>query len=130
MGLYDNVKCDYPLPWAEAAGFGFEWQTKSTDAPYMDRYEIRADGTLWHEQYTIRHEDDPKAPFGFWQCRDNPHWVRVNWNGEFEIHHLIDDHGWYQVQFWFRDGVVSDTIPHFQPRPKAVEEIDAGGPHA
>lgn len=115
MGMYDNVACNYPLPWDGAVGF--DWQTKSTETPYLDNYEIRADGTLWHEKYTLRHEDDPKAPLGFWQHREGKHWVQVKWNGEFGIHHLVEDQGWYEVQFWFRDGVIFDAITIFEPRP-------------
>ena len=42
MGLYDNVRCRYPLPDQEAQDFRF--QTKSTPAPYLDDYEITEDG--------------------------------------------------------------------------------------
>lgn len=124
MGMFDSVKCDYPLPWPEAVDFGFEWQTKSTDAPYLDHYEIRADGTLWREEYTVRHEDDPDAPLGFWTHRENKRWVQVKWSGEFEIYHLVDDRGWYEVKFWFRDSVVADAIPRFEPRPKPLSPPD------
>ena len=43
MGLFDHVRCDYPLPDRKP---GKEFQTKSFDAPYMDRYWITAEGRL------------------------------------------------------------------------------------
>lgn len=110
MGMFDNVKCDYPLPWPESSEFGFAWQTKSTDCPYLDAYEIRADGTLWHKRYDVRIEEDESAPFGMWMHRDNKRWEQVKWTGEFEIHHSIDK-VWYSVLFWFRDGVIADVVP-------------------
>jgi hypothetical protein len=114
MGMFDYVKCDYPLPWPEASGFGYEWQSQDTDDQYLSRYEIRADGTLWHERYDIRNEADEKAPLGFWQHRENVRWEQVKQTGEVELHHLVGtppNHTWYSVQFWFRDGVVKDCVP-------------------
>jgi hypothetical protein len=97
MGMFDEVRCLYPLPWPEAADFGREWQSKDTPAQYLDLYEIREDGTLWHE----RHEDKT--------------WVHVKYTGEIEIHHMAGSppgrYLWYSVRFWFRDGVVKDCVP-------------------
>jgi hypothetical protein len=95
MGMFDEVKCDYSLPWPEAAGFGFEWQSKDTDDQCMSRYEIRADGTIWHEQ-------------------ESGLWVQLAITGEIEFHHMVGvppTHDWYSVTFWFRDGVVKDCVP-------------------
>lgn len=107
MGMFDDVRCLYPLPWEGAADF--PWQSKDTDAQYLDQYEIRADGTLWHETYTLRHEADEKAPLGFWQHRENVEWEQEHHVGELEIHHLTDK-AWYSVRFWFKDGKVADLI--------------------
>jgi hypothetical protein len=114
MGMFDYVKCDYELPWPEAKDFGFEWQSKETDDQYLSRYEIRADGTLWHEHYDLRWEEKPDAFLGIVQHRDNPRWEQVQHTGELEIHHIIGnapDHTWYSVLFWFRDGIVKDCVP-------------------
>jgi hypothetical protein len=46
MGMFDYIACYYPLPDGED-GAGMEFQTKDTDSQYLDRYEIRADGTLF-----------------------------------------------------------------------------------
>lgn len=108
--MFDWVKCDYPLPWPEAADFGFDWQSKDTDAQYCDRYEIRADGTLWHENYDARWEKDTHAILGVYRYRDNIRWEQVQCTGKIEIHHWVEDVGMYSVSFWFRDGVVRKAV--------------------
>lgn len=65
MGMFDDIKCLYPLP-VEGAN-AHPYQTKSTPAQFMDKYEIREDGSLWHENYEI--EDHSEA--GKWK-RENP----------------------------------------------------------
>jgi hypothetical protein len=121
MGMYDYVRCHKELPWPEAAAFEFEWQTKSTPHPQLHNWEIRADGTLWHEEVDYEDRSDKNAPKGSFasilgmMTPVNPRWVQVPWDGEFEIHHLVQHeerpgHWWYEVIFWFRDGVVRDVI--------------------
>lgn len=51
MGMFDNVRCDYPLPVEGCQGRLY--QSKDTPAQFLDSYEIRADGTLWHQAYDI-----------------------------------------------------------------------------
>lgn len=65
MGMFDNVRCKYPLPVAGANDL--EYQTKDTPAQFLDWYEIRKSGTLWHETY--EHED--KSKYGKW-CSEHP----------------------------------------------------------
>lgn len=112
MGVYDDVKCYYPMPWSEVQGD--TWQSKDTDEQYCGEYEIRADGTLWHHAYDGRWEEDAAAPLGMWFNRDNPRWEQVMHNGEIEIHHYVDPPDqlacWYSIRFWFRDGVVRDAV--------------------
>lgn len=73
MGMFDNIECQYPLPIPddpiELRGFPFNsrvYQTKSFDT-VMDTYIIKADGTLWHEEYDIEDKSDPNAT-GFARC--------------------------------------------------------------
>ena len=47
MGMFDDIKCKYPLPLDGANAL--DYQTKDTDAQNLDNYEIREDGTLWLE---------------------------------------------------------------------------------
>jgi len=92
MGMYDYVKCQYPLPRPQAQAFVF--QTKSMPLPYFDYYEVRADGTLWREE--------------------NWGWEQVNYSGELEIHQRGEPpmNTWYSFQLWFHDGIVQDVIAH------------------
>lgn len=62
MGMFDYVRCKYPLPVPEVQERLF--QPKDTDAQWMDRYEIREDGSLWHEAHDIEDRSDPAAPVG------------------------------------------------------------------
>ncbi len=104
MGVFDYVRCHYSV-----AGCGdlsqIEFQSKETPAQYLDRYEIRADGTLWYQAYDERWEADDRAPFKMWRHRDNERWEQTSFEGELEIHG--DD---LSLRFWFRDGVVRDVI--------------------
>jgi hypothetical protein len=95
----------YPLPDAEAQRL--EFQTKCTLAPFMDNYEITADGRLLHETCETRWEDDPSAPLGCVIHRDNLRWEPVAFRGQLEIH-TVHDGRWYAYLFWFKDGRVAD----------------------
>ena len=59
MGMFDDLRCDYPLP-AEGAN-ALAYQTKDTPAQYMEQYVIREDGTLWGEEYDTEDQSDPNA---------------------------------------------------------------------
>jgi hypothetical protein len=112
MGMFDYVRIKWPLPWPEVQDS--VWQSKDTPAQYLDNYEVREDGTLWHEAYDLRHEYTDDAPLGYWQHRDNIRREQVRLDGEIECHEFIEDprvpgRDWYSVQFWFRDGVVKDA---------------------
>ena len=50
MGLFDELRCDLPLPdgWSPPEGTWF--QTKDTPAPFMDRYRLTAAGRLTEEK--------------------------------------------------------------------------------
>ena len=63
--MFDYIRCKYPLP-VEGAN-DLEYQTKDTPSQFLDKYEIREDGTLWHEDYDIK--DESKA--GKWK-KENP----------------------------------------------------------
>lgn len=84
MGMFDEIKCKYPLP-LEGAN-DLLYQTKDTDAQFMDLYEIREDGTLWHEIYDVEDQSDPNAEgiMKMWGCmtRVNKRWEQVMFTGE------------------------------------------------
>ena len=107
MGLFDDVRVKYQLPWPEVQDN--MWQSKDTPAQYLDLYEIREDGTLWHQAYDERLEENSKYPIG----RDNKRWEQVKFTGELEIHEIIQSKAsvgmYYSCRFWFRSGVVHDV---------------------
>jgi len=108
MGMFDYVRCKYSLP--NPAAQDLDYQTKSTPCPYLERWEIREDGTIWHEVVDYRGEDDDESPVGVTIHCDNPRWVQQPFNGEFEIHTADEDGTWYSFSFWFRDGVAKDLM--------------------
>lgn len=105
MGMFDHVRCKYPLPDPEAQGLDF--QTKSTLAPYLDNYEITTDGRLLHEAYDSRWEDDSSAPLSGCLHRENLRWEPVEFRGQLEIH-TSHDGRWYSYLIWFKAGRVAD----------------------
>jgi hypothetical protein len=113
MGVYDNVRCRYRLPDPEAQDFQF--QTKSTLAPYLNDYEITENGRLLREVYDERWEDDPALPWGSVLHRDNPRWEPVDFRGQIEIHAIGDDatgkKRWYSYLIWFKNDRVADLQP-------------------
>ena len=55
MGMFDYVKCEYPLPDPEAQDLLF--QTKDTDAMFLETYKITKEGQLLH--FTGEYETTP-----------------------------------------------------------------------
>ena len=107
MGLFDYLHCKYPLP-VEGAN-ALEYQTKSTAAQYMDQYEIRADGTLWHENYDLRTEEDESAPLGIYQYRDNLRWERDHMTGEVLFYASTGGSKWIEFSAYFLDGKLREV---------------------
>ena len=111
MGMFDEIICKYPLPkgaeWAQDEVF----QTKDTDAQFIDLYEIRKDGTLWHQNYAVEDRSDKKAK-GLKRIlgcatRVNKRWVKCPHNGVLQFYtSRKKGKGWEHVEFVavFRDG--------------------------
>lgn len=59
MGMFDDLRCEYPLP-AEGAN-ALAYQTKDTPAQWCELYVITKDGNLMHEVYDEEDQSDPKA---------------------------------------------------------------------
>ncbi len=109
MGMFDEVRIRYQLPWSEVQRE--IWQSKETPAQKLEHYEIREDGTLWHEACDIRFEDAPETVLGVRIHRDNKRWEQRVVDGQIECHtDLVDPAASYSVRFWFRAGVVADMI--------------------
>jgi hypothetical protein len=80
MGVYDTLRCKAPLPGVEN-GAELEFQTKDTPVQYLDSYEIREDGCLFHEAYDVEDHSDPNAASWLERCRGMH--TRVNQRWEF-----------------------------------------------
>jgi hypothetical protein len=112
MGMFDYIKCNYPLPVKGANEL--EYQTKDTPAQFLDRYTIGKDGSLWHEEYDIEDHSDPKAEglarvIGC-MTRVRKRWNRVNgFTGEIRFYTFWDDSkinsglgGWIEWSAYFK----------------------------
>jgi hypothetical protein len=108
MGLFNYIRCRYPLPDAEAQDF--EFQSKSLPEQKLDKFEITPDGRLLHEAYEMRAEENPEAPLGFYFHRENCCWEPDDFTGGLEIHTSYfrpDGSGvWYSYIFEFENGQV------------------------
>lgn len=105
MGVYDYVNCHYPLPVAGANALTY--QTKDTDAQFLDSYEIRKDGTLWHEEYDVEDRSDPNAEGlkGLIGCmtRTSPRWQQELLTGEVRFYDGNAD-WWVEFSAYFVRG--------------------------
>ena len=130
MGMFDELRCYYPLPIS-----GFEdrtFQTKDTPAQYLDQYEIREDGTLWHEAYDIEDHSNPYLGGldGIAGCmnRVNKRWVQEKITGEICFYGFpTGDHhdgGWVEFSAYFIDGKLKELvlIENKPPLPPPPEE--------
>ena len=111
MGMFDHLRSEYPLPAAGANELAY--QTKDTDAQWMDNYVIRADGTLWHELYETEDHSDPTqtglARFIGSEARVRPRWVQVPaWTGEIRFYTYRGDRR-LEFSAYFVDGVLSQV---------------------
>lgn len=128
MGMFDDITCKYPLPGGRYAGQ--QWQTKSTPELNLDSYEIREDGSLWHQTYDIEDTSDPNATGWRRLCgmatRVNKRWEPCEMTGEICFYDLVeDDHGnrvWVEFSAYFFKGELREI--HQIEGPKAGPETE------
>ena len=112
MGMYDYLKCKYALP-LEGAN-DLEFQTKDTHAQMLDNYEIREDGSLWHEEYDTEDRSDPTAEglmrFAGCMTRVNQRWVRDRMTGEVRFYHVEEDGTWVEFSSYLINGEVVELV--------------------
>ena len=126
MGMFDELTCRYPLPIENAAERVF--QTKDLEC-FMDHYEIRADGTLWHEDYDIEDRSDPTREgiegLRGLMTRVNKRWELVeDFTGEVRFYNELPE-GWCEFSAYFVRGALQHLTTIEMPR-RAVAE--AGTP--
>lgn len=106
MGVFDEIRCRYPLPVPGANDLAY--QTKDTDAQFLDNYEIREDGTLWHETYRVEDRSDPTKPglLGMAGCmtRIPTGWEPADHEGELYFYTITKDGEWLEFVADFMDG--------------------------
>lgn len=126
MGMFDYLRCHYPLT-VEGANERV-YQTKDLECD-VDQYEIREDGSLWHQNYDTRVEETPEAPLGIWIHRDNERWEQVKLTGEVRFYDSLrktQPCGWIEWSAYFVDGALKELhlVAHELP-----ESVDAVDPH-
>lgn len=88
MGLFDDVRCDVPLP----DGFeGRSFQTKDFEDPYMDKYVITNAGRL------VRLDGDQITDLSF--------------HGHLHFYSWSKETGWHAYNAKFTDGQLVSIIP-------------------
>jgi hypothetical protein len=98
MGMFDYVRCDYPLSDRDRINKkikGLEFETKSTPSPCLDYYHVKEDGSLWWKKGL------DGAPFG--------EWFRSSFSGEMRIsgggnHYWQERH---EISLFFVNGELS-----------------------
>ena len=103
MGMFDDLRCEYPLPLRDGVTRNF--QTKSLDC-MMDRYEIRADGTLWREVYEIKYQSDPTATGGYRLPRVSAGWEPITMTGEVRFYAPEEHDQWIEFSTYFVKGML------------------------
>jgi len=100
MGMFDTIRVvDYPLPDDIVRK---DYQTKDLEC-YLENYEIRSDGCLWHELYDTEDHSDPAAEgvmrFAGIFTRVNTRWVRDPFTGNLDFYDFDDDLEPHWVEF-------------------------------
>jgi len=125
MGMFDDVKCEYPLP-DTAAGMSLDFQTKSfgdgITGGFMDNYTITAEGDLVFHK--VAWELVPEEERPYW---GKPEWKKnplmqiagsmktislgdeiMDYHGIINIYNMVGE-TWYEYEFKFTDGKVSEV---------------------
>jgi len=126
MGMFDNLRCEYPLPVDGANELLF--QTKDTPVQCLDLYKIDADGQLWHENYDVEDQSDPNAE-GFLRLagcctRVNQRWEKENFSGVITFYTALDEEdesSWVEFVAEFIDDKLIKMTHSVSPLPSNEE---------
>jgi hypothetical protein len=117
MGMFDEIRCKAKLP-REGCG-GLLFQTKDTPEQWLDMYEIREDGSLWHERYDIEDHSDPDAEDPLSRLcgsmtRVGKEWERCEMTGEVRFYTHTDKAdirgSWVEFSAYFVHGLLAHPI--------------------
>lgn len=118
MGMFDDLRCKYPLPLAGANEL--HYQTKDTPAQFCDMYEIREDGTLWHEAYDIEDRSDPNAEgldaLVGCMTRVSKNWEPCAMTGEIRFYASATPKQWVEFSAYMVKGKLH-TLVQISPEP-------------
>lgn len=120
MGLYDDLRCEYPLP-AKGAN-DLEYQTKDTPAQFCELYVIDKDGQLLHEIYDVEDQSAPAAEgilkFAGCIARVNKRLRPVtNFTGEIRFYDFVDSTFWIEFSSYFINGKLQSVTLLEDSRP-------------
>ena len=94
MGMYDELRCNYPLPVPGANAR--DYHTKDTPCQYLNKYEITADGVLRHKE---------------WDAEDGlgDKWIgHPDFVGEVRFYDYKECGGWIEFSAYFVNGVLKE----------------------
>lgn len=120
--MFDYVTCKYPLPHGANQLTG--WQTKDTPEQFMDTYEIREDGSLWHHEHDIEDRSDPNAEglerLAGCMTAVNHRWVSEPLTGEvrFYTYEGRDTTLWWEFSAYFVNGQLKHLETIRTPTPE------------
>ena len=86
------------------------FQTKDLPTLFLDNYEIRKDGSLWHEDYDYEDQSDPSKE-GIEKCfgiltKVNRRWEFMEYfTGEIRFYTIIDD-VWFDFSTYVLHGKI------------------------
>lgn len=115
MGMFDIVVPEIALP-DEGAKAVKEWQTKTFDAPFMDRYRITADGQLQEEQYRVEDQSEfarTGSGDAFCGCMTRIHedWTHLVFDGVLNFYGFeYPDGEWFEYDATFNSGQLVSIV--------------------
>ena len=90
MGMFDYITYE-----------GHKYQTKDTNQQALDDYEIREDGTLWRECYTIVLHDDPDSWLKIRMERKDLYWkFEEEFDGAIRFYREDKENGGWKADNW------------------------------
>jgi hypothetical protein len=106
MGIFDYVRIT-KHPKVPVKYHDLTLQTKGLDQR-MDMYELREDGTLWHELVHRIWVSDPNSFFGGTLKETSRKWLpKTDLDGALEVHGTDPkDDSWISLNLVFLDGVL------------------------
>ena len=110
MGMFDELKCEYPLP-SHPELQGRTWQTKSFECN-LEMYHITADGFLTVEKHERETVMDDNAVFGFY-LKSIRQWTETldDFHGDIFFYGFADEMynaGWITFRARFTEGRLSN----------------------